>query len=89
MQNKYPVTISDLKKETGLKTQRIERVLRKLEVKNIVQLESLPGVTYVRLLRHDFRFIGRKRQRKFVKHHISKGFKPEEDAADRDDMMFQ
>ena len=46
----------------------IERVLKKFEVSGIVQLEILKDKTYIRLLRNDFRFVGKRRQRKFVKH---------------------
>ena len=72
LQETYPVTISDIESKLRLSEKSIVRVLQKLQVKGIVQLEPLPGKTYVRLLRRDFRFIGKKRQRKFIKHQ-SKG----------------
>ena len=68
LQETYPVTISDIESKLRLSEKSIVRVLQKLQVKGIVQLEPLPGKTYVRLLRRDFRFIGKKRQRKFIKH---------------------
>ena len=40
-------------------------------MKGIVRLEPLPDKTYIRLIRQDFSFVGKKRQRKFIKH--SKG----------------
>ncbi len=72
LQETYPATVSDIESKLRLSEKSIVRVLQKLQVKGIVQLEPLPDKTYVRLVRRDFRFIGKKRQRKFVKHH-SKG----------------
>ena len=72
LQKQYPITITDLKKHLHLSRATIERVLQKLVVQHIVQLEPLPDKTYVRLLRGDFRFVGKKRQRKFLKHRSGK-----------------
>jgi len=72
LQKKYPITISDMEKDLQASGQIIVRVLQKLQVKGIVQLEPLPDKTYVRLLRRDFSFIGKKRQRKFLKHRTGK-----------------
>jgi len=69
LQKTYPVTISDLEKNIHISEENIVRVLQKLQVKGIVQLEPLPDKTYIRLLRHDFSFIGKKRQKKFIKHY--------------------
>jgi len=68
----YPMTVKELKIKLHLSKQQVIRVLNKLQVKGIVRLEPLPDKTYVRLLRHDFSFIGKKRQRKFIKHTRSK-----------------
>ena len=68
LQKTYPVTICDVKNELNVSKKMVERVLHKFQVKNIVQLEMLSDRTYIRLLRNDFRFIGRKQQRKFIKH---------------------
>ena len=68
LQKKYPVTIEDIKSELHLSTENILRVLNQFQVKGIVQLEPLPDKTYVRLLRRDFKFVSKKRQRKFIKH---------------------
>jgi predicted ArsR family transcriptional regulator len=68
LQKTYPITIDDIKEKLHLSKQQILRVLNKLQVKGILRLEPLPGKTYIRLLRHDFSFIARKRQRKFIKH---------------------
>jgi predicted transcriptional regulator len=85
LQKTYPVAISDLEKKIHVSRKNIVRVLQKLQVKGIVQLESLPDKTYIRLLRHDFSFIGKKRQKKFIKHH-SKGKKQE--PKEYDGMMY-
>jgi predicted transcriptional regulator len=85
LQKTYPVTISDLEKKIHISRKNIVRVLQKLQVKGIVQLEPLPDKTYIRLLRHDFSFIGKKRQKKFIKHH-SRGKKQE--SKEYDGMMY-
>ena len=72
LQKTYPMTVKELKIKLHLSKQQVIRVLNKLQVKGIVRLEPLPDKTYVRLLRHDFNFIGKKRQRKFIKHTRSK-----------------
>lgn len=72
LQKKYPITIFDIEKELQASRKIIVRVLQKLQVKGIVQLEALPDKTYIRLLRRDFRFTGKKRQRKFLKHRTGK-----------------
>ncbi|MCJ7572051.1 MAG: MarR family transcriptional regulator [Candidatus Thermoplasmatota archaeon] len=75
LQKTYPMTVEELKKKLHLSKQQVIRVLNKLQVKGIVRLEPLPDKTYVRLLRHDFSFIGKKRQRKFIKHYRGKTHK--------------
>lgn len=64
----YPITVEYLKKELNISKEIVLRSLKKFQMKGIVKLEPLPDKTYVRLLRHDFSFIGKKRQRKFIKH---------------------
>lgn len=68
LQKTYPITVEDIKKELNVSKDIILRALKKVQMKGIVKLEPLPDKTYVRLLRHDFSFIGKKRQRKFIKH---------------------
>lgn len=85
LQKIYPASISDLEKKIHVSRKNIIRVLQKLQVKGIVQLEPLPDKTYIRLLRHDFSFIGKKRQKKFIKRH-SKGKKQE--SKEYDGMMY-
>jgi len=68
LQDTYPVTIEDISKRLHLSKTQITRVLKKLQMQQILVLEELPDKTYIRLIRHDFSFIGKKRQRKFIKH---------------------
>ena len=69
LQKKYPITVSDIENKLHLSRNTILRVLKKFQIKGIVRLESLPDKIYVRLLRRDFSFIGKRHQRKFRKHH--------------------
>jgi predicted transcriptional regulator len=73
----YPITSSYIKEELNLSEKTVERVLKKFQVKGIVELDQLPGKLYVRLLRDDFSFIGKKNQRKFIKHKKKKQKEPE------------
>lgn len=72
LQKTYPITINDIKDRLNISKIVIERLLQQLQVKGIVKLDALPDKTYVRLLRHDFCFVGKKRQRKFIKRHGGK-----------------
>lgn len=72
LQKTYPITVNDIKRELNISRDVVLRILKKFQMKRIVGLEPLPDKTYVRLLRHDFSFIGKKRQRKFIKHHTGK-----------------
>ena len=65
---KYPITVEELIKSLPFSAEVVDREIDKLIVKGIVRLELLPGARYVCLLRRDFRFIGKKAQRRFVKH---------------------
>ena len=68
LQKTYPITVKDINLELNTSKDIVLRTLKKLQIKGIIRLEPLPDKTYVRLLRHDFSFIGKKRQRKFIKH---------------------
>ena len=64
----YPVTIDDLKDEVKLPKKSLERGIKKLQVRGIIQLEPLSDKVFIRLVRRDFHFIGRKAtQRKPLK----------------------
>ncbi len=80
LQKKYPISIKDLEEKIHISRVRIIRVLQRFQVKGIVQLESLPDKTFVRLIRSDFKFVTKKRQRKFIKHrHAKKQYQAPED----------
>ena len=68
LQKTYPITVEEIKKKLNISLDITFRTLKKLQMKGVVLLEPLSDKTYVRLLRHDFRFIGKKRQKKFIKH---------------------
>ena len=85
LQKTYPITIKDLEEKIHISRVRIIRVLQHFQVNGIVQLESLPDKTYVRLLRFDFKFVTKKRQRKFIKHRQGKKFYQ---SSDDDSMMY-
>jgi len=72
LQKTYPVTVKEISEKIHLSEKQILRVLQKIKTKGIIQLEPLPGKIFIRLLRNDFKFVGKKRQRKFIKHHKNK-----------------
>jgi predicted transcriptional regulator len=72
LQKIYPITVKDIKNKLNISEEVIFRTLKKLQLKDIVQLDLLPGKTYVRLLRNDFSFIGKKQQKRFIKHKTGK-----------------
>ena|SRR2546425_7347312 len=64
----YPVTAAQLARDLRVPRARIDRQLKALVTRGIVELEELPGTTFVRLLRRDFSFFGYKEsQRKRFK----------------------
>ena len=46
----YPITVEELRDELGVSKVALERALKALMVKGIVQLEPLSDKTYIRLL---------------------------------------
>lgn len=87
LQNSYPVTLEQLKKKTGLPRSILEMELIKMQAKQICVLEPLPDKVYIRLVRTDIRFVGRRTQQKFIKR--KKGeVKKEEYQGDADDVMY-
>ena len=69
----YPVTLRDLERELRLHDDVLQRSLKALIARGIVEVEPLPDRTYVRLLRRDFAFSGLKpSQRRRVRHHGGK-----------------
>ena len=79
LQKTYPITVKEIAEKLHLSEKQVLLVLKKLQTKHIVQLDILPGKTFVRLLRNDFKFVGKKRQRKFIKHHKDKQNKETEE----------
>ncbi len=64
----YPITTLELKKELSLSEKTLKRGLDRLQIRGIITLESLPDKVFIRLLRRDFHFVGRKAsQRKAIK----------------------
>ncbi len=81
----YPVTVRDLERELRLHDDVLQRSLKGLISRGIVEVEPLPDRTYVRLLRRDFAFSGLKpSQRRRVRHHGGKS----EKTKDYDGPMF-
>ena len=79
LQKTYPITVKDIEKKLHISREKIIRILQKLQVKGILQLEPLTDKIFIRLIRNDFKFIGKKRQKKFVKHRSSsKTYKKED-----------
>lgn len=78
LRKKYPITVRELSGFLNLSEKRTLRYLHKLQVKGILFLEPLSDKTYVRLLRNDFKFISKKRQRKFIKHKKQKKHQKDE-----------
>jgi hypothetical protein len=68
LQKNYPITTFEIAQKLRVSRNEIDWVLQKFQIKGIVKLEPLPDITYVKLLRNDFLFIGPKQQRKPVKH---------------------
>jgi len=65
----YPITLQELKDELKLSEKSLERGIKRLQTRGIIELEILPDKVYIRLLRRDFKFIGRKAsQRTAIKH---------------------
>ena len=79
LQKTYPLTVRDIVKGLHVSESVAMRELKKLQTKGILVLEPLHDKTFLRMLRNDFRFVGKKRQRKFIKHSKSeKAQEPEE-----------
>lgn len=75
----YPVSVRDLERELGLRGDVLERSLKALVARGVIEVEPLPDRTYVRLLRRDFAFSGLKAsQRRRVRHHGGANEKPKD-----------
>ncbi len=67
VQERYPITLEELCRELHLSKDKMRFELRRLQSRGIVSLEPLPDATYIRLERHDIRFVGRRHQETFIK----------------------
>ena len=85
LQEFYPITVKEISKKLHISKSNAEFELIKLQSKGIVEIEPLPGKTFVRLLRHDFTFVGRRHQKKFIKRKRGRIAEKEED---ENDIMF-
>lgn len=75
----YPVTVRDLERELNLRGDVLERTLKALSARGIIEVEPLPDRTFVRLLRRDFSFSGLKpSQRRRVRQHGAKAETPKD-----------
>lgn len=72
----YPITLEDIQWELGISEGRLMRAIKGLQLRRILEVEELPDRTFVRLLRRDFAFVGRKATQK--KRFKRKGKKLEE-----------
>lgn len=86
LQECYPITVEVLSEKLHVSKPTTEFELMKLQSKGFIALEPLPGRTFVRLLRNDFRFIGRRHQEKFIKR--KKGRVRMHEEENKDDVMF-
>ena len=67
LQKTYPITVNQLRKQIGLPKSIVDIELKKMQSKNILTLEPLPDKVFIRLIRTDFRFVGKRTQQKFIK----------------------
>jgi predicted transcriptional regulator len=86
LQKTYPITVKDIKNKLNISEEIALRTLKKLQLKDIVQLDLLPNKIFVRLIRNDFSFIGKKQQKKFIKHKTGKRMQR---VQDYDGIMYQ
>jgi len=69
IREKYPITMKQMAKELHISDMKVRRVIGQLALRGIVEKDVLPDATYIRLLRHDIKFIGRRAdQKRPIKH---------------------
>ncbi len=79
----YPITVEEMRKELGVSKRMMERSLKHLVMQGIIELETLPDKTFIRLLKQ-VNFIGKDvTQRKAFKR---KG--PKKEKKEYEGMMF-
>lgn len=86
LQKTYPITTFEIAQNLRISLRKIEWVLQKFQMKGIVRLEPLSDITYVRLIRNDFHFVGAKQQRRIIKHSTQT---KKEQTGDYDGIMYK
>lgn len=56
----YPITLEELRYDLKVSEKVMMRTIKALVLRGIIELEELPDKTFIRLLRRDFLFVGRK-----------------------------
>ncbi len=85
-----PITIKELARELHISEKKLERVVKGLVSRGIVQIEGKGDKRYVRLLRKDISFHGiNPSQEKPLKHKRSKRAKKKEENNRSKDMMYR
>jgi len=79
----YPITVAELKDELSLPSGVLERALKGLMVKGVIQLEPLSDKTYVRLLVPEIEL------EKEVRGHKKAIPKPGQKGRDKNDIMYR
>ncbi len=89
LQKEYPITLKELSKKLGISERRAKTELIKMQAKNILVMEPLPDKIFIRLIRFDFMFVGRRRQYKLIKKKKMKEKFEEEESGDKsEDIMY-
>lgn len=89
LQEKYPITLKELSNYLRISEKSAKTALFKLKMRGIIELEPLPGTIYIRLLRFDISFIGRRTQYKFIKRKTRSKDKENESKKQKDnDIMY-
>ncbi|MEM0465983.1 MAG: transcriptional regulator [Candidatus Thermoplasmatota archaeon] len=68
LQKKYPITVKQVQQHLHISNQRLMRILLKFQTQGVLRLEPLSDTMYIRLLRHDFLFIGKTKHQKSETH---------------------
>ncbi len=77
LQEAYPITLDEMERKLHVSIVRLQRALKGLAHKGLVEVRPLPDKTYVDLISRNFRFTGRNpTQKKRLKH--KKGMKARE-----------
>ncbi|RLF52173.1 MAG: transcriptional regulator [Thermoplasmata archaeon] len=82
LQSQYPITLEEISKKLGISKERTKTELLKLQNRGILVLEPLPDKTFVRLIRFDIRFVGKRKQYKFIKKKKGKIKKVDDEKSD-------